>query len=125
MKQLKRCNLIIVSYADDAMSHVGYVYQATNWIYTGQTKGRTDKFVPNGKHSRHYDKDETETLRVVRSPKHRYIYFAGDKRFKRTVSEKLRYPIEQYPKGESKHYELGTKIKRTVKDTKTGRTWQE
>ena len=31
-------NQIIVSYADcnDHVGHVGYVYQATNWLYTGQ-----------------------------------------------------------------------------------------
>ena len=32
--------LVIVSYADKKMNHVGYSYQATNWIYTGATKER-------------------------------------------------------------------------------------
>src|SRR3990172_4958416 len=27
----------IVSYADSQMGHIGYVYQATNWLYTGMT----------------------------------------------------------------------------------------
>ena len=33
---------IVVSYADTAWTHVGYVYQASNWLFTGTTKPRTD-----------------------------------------------------------------------------------
>jgi hypothetical protein len=33
---------IIVSYADTAQGHIGYVYQATNFIYTGLSAKRTD-----------------------------------------------------------------------------------
>ena len=29
---------IVVSYADSVQDHTGYVYQATNFLYTGQTK---------------------------------------------------------------------------------------
>jgi len=49
-------DLIIVSYADKQMNHNGYIYQATNWIYTGATKERTDIGQEDGTHSRHYDK---------------------------------------------------------------------
>lgn len=38
LKQLKPLDLIIISYSDTAMNHSGYIYQATNWIYTGKTK---------------------------------------------------------------------------------------
>jgi hypothetical protein len=38
LKMLKKENIIIVSYADTEMNHHGYIYQATNWIYTGATK---------------------------------------------------------------------------------------
>ena len=61
----------VVSYADSAWGHIGYVYQATNWLYTGMTKPRTDKYSESG-HPRHYAKDETR--RVNRSAKYRYIY---------------------------------------------------
>ena len=30
---------IVVSYADTSKGHVGYVYQATNFIYTGMSAG--------------------------------------------------------------------------------------
>ena len=73
LRKLKKYNLIIVSYADKQMNHNGYIYQATNFIYTGATKSRTDKYVEGGKHSRHYDNTKQNGLRKFRSSKHRYI----------------------------------------------------
>ena len=72
LKSLKQEDLILVSYADSGMNHCGYIYQATNWLYTGATKERTDKYVPLGKHSRHYT-DDNKHLRVFRTSKHRYV----------------------------------------------------
>jgi hypothetical protein len=89
------------------MNHNGYIYQATNWIYTGQTKARTDKYVEDGKHSRHYDNEKQNGLRKFRSSKHRYIYFCADKRKKKEYLNKLKYPIIDYPKGENKNYVIG------------------
>jgi hypothetical protein len=66
LKMLKSNDIIIVSYADEAMNHIGYIYQATNFIYTGKTKERTDKYTPNGKHSRHYT-EEYKHIRKFRS----------------------------------------------------------
>jgi hypothetical protein len=39
LRELKklRPNLILVSYADGSKQHVGKIYQATNWVYTGQS----------------------------------------------------------------------------------------
>lgn len=110
LKQLKPYNLIIVSYADKQMHHNGYIYQATNFIYTGATKSRTDKYVEGGKHPRHYDKENQNGLRRVRSSKHRYIYFACDKYHRRKFEESLKYTIEPYPKEENKNYVLGEYI---------------
>ena len=67
---------IIVSYSDTAMNHHGYIYQACNFIYTGCTKERTDKYVPNGKHARHYKEEDQGIFRKIRSSKHRYVYFS-------------------------------------------------
>lgn len=102
LRFLKKKNLIIVSYADTMMSHCGYIYQATNWIYTGKTKARTDMFSEG--HPRHYN--ET-TKRQNRSAKHRYVYFAGDKRFKRSAKASLLYKVEDYPKDVNKRYDAG------------------
>ena len=59
----------VVSYADwGGWHHVGYVYQSTNWLYTGLTKPRTDKYSESG-HARHYVSGETR--RQKRTAKHR------------------------------------------------------
>lgn len=51
LKQLKKdvpqCRLV-VSYADVDQNHLGTIYQATNWIYEGLSKGDT-YFIVNGR----------------------------------------------------------------------------
>jgi hypothetical protein len=101
--KLIKDNLIIISYADTSQGHHGYIYQATNWIYTGKTKERTDIGFENGKHSRHYDKNLDKSHRKNRSSKHRYIYFLG--KMKKEFKEKLNYLTEPYPKGDNKRYD--------------------
>ena len=111
LKQLKPLDLIIISYSDTAMNHSGYIYQATNWIYTGKTKKRTDKYTEGNKHSRHYDKNVSDEIRKVRSSKHRYIYFACNRRLKKILLNCLNYNVEEYPKEENKNYTLGDFLK--------------
>ena len=96
-------NMILISYADTKMKHNGYIYQATNWIYTGATKERTDIGLEDKKHSRHYDKSIDYSLRKHRSSKHRYIFFIG--KLKKEFINKLNYKIEPYPKGENQRYD--------------------
>ena len=52
IRMLKKQNpglRIIASYADDDQDHVGSIYQANNWIYTGKTSGvNTGNFIVNG-----------------------------------------------------------------------------
>jgi hypothetical protein len=92
-------NMIIVSYADTRMGHIGKIYQATNWIYTGATAERTDIGSEDGSHSRHYDKNQDYKLnRKHRSSKHRYVYFTG-------IKYPLNYKIQPYPKGETMRYD--------------------
>lgn len=111
LKELRQENLVIISYADTQMNHHGYIYQATNWIYTGATKSRTDKYVEGGKHSRHYDNEKQNGLRKYRSAKHRYIYFSASKKKKKEYLKNLNYQIKPYPKGENERYILGEFIK--------------
>lgn len=101
---------IIVSYADTEANHVGYIYQATNWIYTGLSAKRTNWTIKNvDKHCQtiadKYTSDELKerygedfTL-VPRSRKHRYVYFNCDKKRKKQLLDSLKYPILPYPKG--------------------------
>jgi len=113
LRKLKPLNLIIISYADTGMGHVGIVYQACNFMYTGQTKARTDKYTEGNKHPRHYT-DNNKHLRKVRTSKHRYIYFACDKNWKKLYKKALNYKIEDYPKGKSDRYTLGYVMKTKV-----------
>lgn len=87
---------IIVSYADTSQGHLGFVYQACNFMFTGTTKPRTDIASENGKHSRHHSGDSSR--RVYRSAKHRYVTFTGSKKEKRLFLNSLRYPVMEYPK---------------------------
>ena len=100
---------IVVSFADPTQNHVGIVYQATNWIYTGLSAKRTNWTVKGiDKHCQTIaDKYTSEELRekygddftlVDRPQKHRYIFFNCDKRRKRVLLKKLKYPILPYPK---------------------------
>jgi hypothetical protein len=88
---------VVVSYADTAQDHAGIIYQACNFLFTGTTKARTDIAGKEGKHSRHHLGDRQN--RINRSAKHRYVYFIGSKKDKKTLRNALRYTIEDnYPK---------------------------
>ena len=48
LKLLKNLNplvKLVVSYADTGQNHTGTIYQATNWIYTGVSKGDNNMFI--------------------------------------------------------------------------------
>lgn len=118
LKLLATDKIILVSYADSSMNHHGYIYQATNWIYTGQTKQRTDKYTKGNKHSRHYTNNNTTNhLRKIRFSKYRYVYFT-DKKMRKHPERYLnlsKYPIlSYYPKGDNKSYIVGYKHTDTI-----------
>ena len=98
----------IVSYADiGGWGHTGYVYQATNFYYTGTTKSRTDKY--SSGHSRHYSKSDER--RQIRTAKHRYITITGNKKDKKELIKYLKYPIiKKYPKGDNINYNVDNPI---------------
>lgn len=110
--------LILLSYADSGMNHIGYIYQATNWIYTGMSKGsvefefngdlisaRNESFREkrNGNVSRLKPISEIQNQypgikSVKTNPKHRYVYFLGNKRQRRELLNSLLWDILPYPK---------------------------
>ena len=97
----------VVSYADPSWTHVGYVYQACNFIYTGLSAKRVDYYQKDGLHLRSFTKGKHQTdVLQTRIQKHRYVYLVGDKRQKKQMLKSLRYPIiKQYPKGDEIHYD--------------------
>ena len=125
LKHLPVC--AVVSYADTSQGHVGYVYQATNWIYTGLSAKRTDWHVEGmeGLHGQTIaDKtrgmtNRAEAMRemygdafslVDRPRKHRYVYFCGNRRQRKKMRQALRYETQPYPKGETRRYDASAKI---------------
>jgi hypothetical protein len=117
---------IVISYADTEQGHVGKIYQACNFLYTGLSAKRTDWKV-NGMEHLHgqtiadesrgaedrvqymIDKYGDDFYLQDRPRKHRYIYICGDKKFKRDALKSLKYPILEYPKGETKRYDASYK----------------
>ena len=108
---LKKVNKpIIISYADSSEGHIGKIYQATNFIYTGLSKvGFYYKIPDNPNIHFNYtmlDKYPLKKIRkmypnlqkVPRTRKHRYIYFNCSKMKKKHLLSKLRYKILPYPK---------------------------
>jgi len=106
---------IIVSFADISKGHTGYVYQACNFLYCGLSAKRTDWKVRGREHLHGQTiadefrgaESRAEAMRAKygddfyledRPRKHRYIYCAGRKPFRRLALSSLRYPVEPYPK---------------------------
>jgi len=100
---------IIVSYAEIQQGHLGIVYQATNWLYTGLSAKRTNWTIEGvDKHCQTIaDKYTAKEIRekygdrfklVDRPRKHRYVYLNSGKKRKRKLLKKLKYKIQPYPK---------------------------
>lgn len=103
---------VVVSYADGAMGHVGYIYQATNFIYVGAAKSHDKEYLVNG----HWTHARSLVSRGITAPtawakennipvrepaaKHRYVYFANKK-----LRKHLKYEPQPYPKGDTSRYD--------------------
>jgi len=97
---------IVVSYADTSQGHVGYVYQATNFLYTGLSANRVDWTIKGMEHKHSKTISDGMTLESIkekygddfyyteRSRKHRYIFFHGSKTDKKIMRKLLKYNIE-------------------------------
>ena len=115
--------LSIISYADQGKNHSGYIYQATNWLYTG-LGGGVDYYIDLRNkeiHSRimsdyrlkwpHLSRNEIakklEWTKIKGTYKHRYFTFAGDKKDKKIWRKLIleKYPLKPYPKEENKRYD--------------------
>jgi hypothetical protein len=114
--------MVIVSYADSGMGHHGYIYQATNWIYTGMSDAHSEYRLDGegNSHSRHkFDqygginnaKDSGVRMdKGERSRKYRYFYFLGSKTEVKNMKQNLKYSICDYPKGDNTRYDAGFSV---------------
>lgn len=101
---------IIVSYADSSQEHLGIVYQATNFIYTGLSSKFKDPKIKGLEHQHHATYANGLTNQEViakfgdlvywvdRPRKHRYVYFNATKKKKKELLSLLRYKVLPYPK---------------------------
>jgi hypothetical protein len=110
---------IVVSYADTHQGHIGYVYQATNFVYTGLSAKRTDWKVKGKEHlhgatiadESRGQKNRAEWMREKygddfyledRPRKHRYVFVCGSRKDRLMILADLKYRVLPYPKGESR-----------------------
>ena len=120
---------VLVSYADSSQNHHGYIYQATNWFYTGLSAEFKDYMVKGYEHMHgasildmvgrsdgengHINKveelkkkfGEENVYMIDRPRKHRYFYFLGDKREVKKMKQLIKYKQQIYPKGNNKRYD--------------------
>lgn len=117
----------VVSYADTEYNHCGIIYQATNWHYTGNSISHDHLYIINNERVHPMtlrDKGITSpkewakanNIQTVKpSPKHRYFFFVGDKRQKKSMMNKLNYPIiKDYPKCDQVRYDDGPDLVKFV-----------
>ena len=114
--------MIIVSYADKSFGHNGYVYQSSNFYFTGESHTQMDWKLKGREHIHSrtlmdefaFEKDRVKKLKekygddlyqVKREPKYRYVYFVGNKRQKRELYKHKSFDILPYPKGDNKRYD--------------------
>lgn len=114
-KAIKKCPYqIIVSFADSEQGHIGYIYQATNWIYTGispKMKYFRLKIKSDNNGGTAYRRRERMTRKKIldqygedmveeyfSSMKYRYVYFNCSKSRKCELLKKFKYKPLPYPK---------------------------
>lgn len=111
---------ILVSYADASVGHVGYIYQASNWLYIGESSPEPEIYIDGIKRHRRdlYDKYGTSSIKKLKkllnerlqigskNKKYKYIYILGNsKKEHKELKNKLKVKIiNKYPKGDLKYY---------------------
>lgn len=127
--------LCLVSFADPFNGHHGYIYQATNWLYTGMSEkgGKNKTYIFEGRN--YHGKTITEEWIRERfgsydkslslpdncrkfggkvedfGTKHRYIMFIGTVEEKFAMKADCKYTFYPYPKGENKRYDASYQVK--------------
>ena len=100
---------IVVSFSEIDQGHIGTVYQATSFLYTGLSAKRTNWTVEGiNKHCQTIaDKYTSKELKekygdkfklVPRPRKHRYVFINAKKKRRKELINKIKYPLLPYPK---------------------------
>jgi len=97
----------LISYADPTQGHLGTIYQATGWLYTGLSSAMSlydlGDGVPRhsrsfshsyGSHSvRYFARHGVNIKLIPQAAKHRYVYFLDA-----SLRKRLNVPVLPYPK---------------------------
>tara|TARA_R100001015_G_scaffold16490_1_gene8434 strand:+ start:347 stop:997 length:651 start_codon:yes stop_codon:yes gene_type:complete len=108
----------IVSYADQNQGHNGYIYQSTNWIYTGLSTPKHKYIFEDGSTfdiRRGIDNKGKIVGKILMKPTHRYLYFNGNKKEIKKMKNNLKMNVFEYPKGDNKRYD--SSYKPTIQQT--------
>ena len=103
----------LLAYADAAHRHVGVIYQASNWLYTGISEAMPlfDIGDGNPRHSRslahaygthsvkHFKRHGVDVKVVPQAGKHRYVYFLDPGWKHRLLCKVLPYPKKEAVNG--------------------------
>ena len=111
LRSLKRDTSLkfVIAYSDPTFGHLGTIYQATNWLYTGHSSATGLYDIGDGtlhhsrslahqlgSHSIHYLTSQGIDARIVpQQAKYRYIYFLDA-----SWKSRLSMPVLPYPKKE-------------------------
>lgn len=122
---------ILVSFADTRENHLGYIYQATNWYFTGYSIPGGGSIVIDGKEyhpknlNNKYNTSDLNKLKEIlgtqnifyrpRSKKCRYIKFISNKRENKILKSLCKYEVlDYYPKQLPEEREYKTKKQKSM-----------
>lgn len=113
---------IIISYADNNMGHHGYVYQATNFYYYGQSRPDKEWYIDGKRvHTRtvvseygsmsieHVESLIGDRLKIKNQEKTKSRYFyvlAQNRKEKKEIMKRIKVEILPYPKGDNEKYDI-------------------
>jgi hypothetical protein len=114
---------VIVAYSDPAGNEKGTIYQSCNFLYTGRTGGTEVFITPDGKRHNtrqihgltrdrrngelNYTRTRAEQKQLLieqgctfekEGGKHRYVFFAGDKRTRKPLRKALKWEVLPHPR---------------------------
>ena len=108
---------VLMSYSDPKVGHLGGIYQATNWLYQGDSMRMVDAYSVRLEEDSEWLHSRTvfsrwgsnnldilkkkigKTFWVREEPrKHRYLYLLCNKKHKKNIMKTLKHPILPYPK---------------------------
>lgn len=134
---------VLVTYADQQAGHIGYIYQATNWMYIGTAANERKIFIDGERvHRRSLNskygtssipklqeilKAEGKTIQVSdeRYSKHKYIYIIPRGAERKRVMKALKVSKLPYPKGDVTKYDGDTNVFHQLDTTPTPHPHQD